>query len=103
MIRVALVEDQALVREGSRPSWRSGGRSPSSRPACDGEGGAGPDPPTRPDVVLPSDMRLPKLSGLEVLQRLSASKDLPPTIILTTFDDDSTVVEGLRARRAATC
>jgi DNA-binding response OmpR family regulator len=54
-------------------------------------------------VVLPSDMRLPKLSGLEVLQRLSASKDLPPTIILTTFDDDSTVVEGLRARRAATC
>ena len=42
------------------------------------------------------DIRLPRLSGLEVLRRLSAAGRLPPTIILTTFDDDS-ILEGLRA------
>lgn len=96
MIRVALVEDQALVREGIQALLALEREISVVASACDGEEALARIPATRPDVVL-LDMRLPKLSGLEVLQRLSASKDLPPTIILTTFDDDSTVVEGLRA------
>ena len=42
-------------------------------------------------------MRLPRMSGLEVLRALAAAGALPPTIILTTFDDDELLLEGLRA------
>ena len=48
------------------------------------------------DVVL-LDLRMPNMSGLEVLQALSARNELPPTIILTTFDDDQLVLQGLKA------
>jgi len=47
-------------------------------------------------VVL-LDLRMPNMSGLEVLQALSARNELPPTIILTTFDDDQLVLQGLKA------
>ncbi|KAG0775967.1 hypothetical protein G6F22_012920 [Rhizopus arrhizus] len=53
-------------------------------------------PQMRPDVVL-MDMRMPVMSGLEALQVLSRQEQLPPTIILTTFDDDQLVLAGLKA------
>ncbi len=43
------------------------------------------------------DMRMPVMSGLEALQALSRTNQLPPTIILTTFDDDQLVLAGLKA------
>jgi len=42
-------------------------------------------------------MRMPSMSGLEALQALQASGSLPPTIILTTFDDDQLVLAGIKA------
>jgi DNA-binding NarL/FixJ family response regulator len=95
MIRVFLVEDQALVREGIasllalEPTIRVAGA------AEDGEEALARMPESGADVVL-LDMRLPKLSGLDVLRRLSARDALPPTIILTTFGDDAAVLEGIR-------
>ncbi len=53
-------------------------------------------PEIQPDVVL-LDMRMPHKSGLDVLQQLSADGTLPPTIILTTFDDDEMVLSGIKA------
>jgi len=96
VIRVALVEDQALVREGIQSLLALDPEIAVVAAAGDGEEALAQIPASNPDVVL-LDMRLPRLSGLEVLRRLAAEKRLPPTIILTTFDDDSTVVEGLRA------
>jgi DNA-binding NarL/FixJ family response regulator len=52
-------------------------------------------PEVKPDVVL-LDMRMPGLSGLDVLRKLSEDGSLPPTIILTTFDDDELVLAGIR-------
>lgn len=52
-------------------------------------------PDVNPDVVL-LDMRMPGLSGVDVLRRLNESGELPPTIILTTFDDDELVLAGIR-------
>jgi DNA-binding NarL/FixJ family response regulator len=46
-------------------------------------------------VVL-LDMRMPVMSGIETLQQLSQRGDLPPTIILTTFDDDQLVLQGIK-------
>ena len=47
------------------------------------------------DVVL-MDMRMPVMSGLDALQALSKADALPPTIILTTFDDDQLVLAGIK-------
>ncbi|HTD52069.1 MAG TPA: response regulator transcription factor [Thermoanaerobaculia bacterium] len=96
MIRVVLVEDQALVREGIVGLLALEPEIEVIATACDGEEALTTIPGSAPDVVL-LDMRLPRLSGLEVVRRLAQSGRLPPTIILTTFDDDSLVVEGLRA------
>ena len=53
-------------------------------------------PQVRPDVVL-MDMRMPAMSGLEALQAMGRAGTLPPTIILTTFDDDEYVFGALQA------
>lgn len=50
----------------------------------------------KPDVVL-LDVRMPKLSGIEVLEALREIGSLPPTILLTTFDDDAALLNGIRA------
>jgi DNA-binding NarL/FixJ family response regulator len=95
VIRVFLVEDQALVREGIRGLLALDSGMAVIGTASDGEEAVASIPVCRPDVVL-LDMRLPRLSGLEVLARLAALGSLPPTIILTTFDDEAIVLEGLR-------
>ena len=96
MIRVFLVEDQTLVREGIRSLLALDADIAIAGEASDGEEAVSAIPAARPDVVL-LDMRLPRASGLEVLRRLAAASELPPTIILTTFDDDELVLEGLSA------
>ncbi len=53
-------------------------------------------PQAKPDVVL-LDMHLPKRNGLEVLRALKQAASLPPTLILTTFDEDKFVIGGLQA------
>ncbi len=96
MIRVFLVEDQTLVREGIRSLLALDGEIVVTGESADGHGAIAAIPASGADVAL-LDMRLPGASGLEVLRRLSAAGKLPPTIILTTFDDDELVLEGLRA------
>ncbi len=96
MIRVFLVEDQELVREGIRSLLALDRRVEVVGTASDGEEALAAIPAARADVVL-LDLLLPKLSGLDVLRRLGAADSLPPVIILTTFDDDEALVEGLRA------
>jgi DNA-binding NarL/FixJ family response regulator len=96
VIRVCLVEDQTLVREGIRSLLALDSEIAVVAEASDGEEAIKAIPEARADVVL-LDMRLPKHSGLEVIRRLEAAKALPPTIILTTFDDDEIVLEGVRA------
>ncbi len=96
MIRVFLVEDQALVREGIRSLLALDPAIGVVATASDGDEAIAAIPAARPDVVL-LDMRLPKRSGLEVIRRLASAGSLPPTIILTTFDDDAIVLEGVRA------
>ena len=96
MIRVFLVEDQTLVREGIRSLLALEPEIALAGEAGDGEEAAAAIPRSGADVVL-LDMRLPRLSGLDVLRRLSAAAALPPTIILTTSDDDELLLEGLSA------
>jgi len=96
VIRVFLVEDQTLVREGIRGLLALDPEIAIAGEAADGDEAAESIPRSGADVVL-LDMRLPRRSGLEVLRALSAAGELPPTIILTTFDDDELLLQGLQA------
>ena len=96
MIRVCLVDDQTLVRQGIRSLLALDGGIEVVGEAADGRQAVDLIPGLQPDVVL-MDMRMPAMSGLEALQVLSRQEQLPPTIILTTFDDDQLVLAGLKA------
>ena len=96
MIRVFLVDDQTLVRQGIRSLLALASDIEVVAEAADGREAVQRIPEVQPDVVL-MDMRMPAMSGLEALQRLGALNAMPPTIILTTFDDDQLVLAGLKA------
>jgi DNA-binding NarL/FixJ family response regulator len=96
LIRVVLVEDQMLVRLGIRSLLELTEDIRAAGEAADGEEALRVIEETKPDVVL-LDMRMPKLDGVGVLRALGERGTFPPTLILTTFDDDELVFEGLRA------
>ena len=96
MIRVALVDDQTLVRRGIRSLLELAGDIAIVAEASDGDEGIAAIRRERPDVLL-LDVRMPGKNGLDVLRDLQASGDLPPTILLTTFDDDEALLEAVKA------
>ena len=96
MIRVVLVDDQTLVRRGIRSLLELAGDVAVVAEAGDGDEALAVIRRERPDAVL-LDVRMPKRTGVEVLQELHRAGELPPTILLTTFDDDEVLLEGVKA------
>ena len=96
MIEVCLVDDQTLVRQGIRSLLELSDSIRVVAEAGDGMQAVEVIPRVKPHVVL-LDMRMPGMSGLDVLNALAGANQLPPTIILTTFDDDQLVLAGLKA------
>jgi DNA-binding NarL/FixJ family response regulator len=96
VIKVMLVDDQNLVRKGVRSLLELSSEIEVIAEAADGAEAIRMIPEVGPDVVL-LDMRMPGLSGLDVLRELSRTNTLPPTIILTTFDDDELVLAGIQS------
>lgn len=96
MIRVVLVDDQTLVRQGIRSLLELAGDIAIVAEAADGEEGLAVIARERPDVVL-LDVRMPRKGGLDVLRELQAARALPPTILLTTFDDDEALIEAVKS------
>ena len=93
MIKVMLVDDQMLVRSGIRGLLDL---TPDIRVIAEAGDGAEALPlilKHQPEVLL-LDVRMPHCSGLELLQM--HGKTLPPTILLTTFDDDEALFDGMR-------
>lgn len=96
MIRVFIADDQALIRQGLRALLVLEPEIEIVGEASDGEETVQRLQRSTTDVLL-LDIRMPKKNGIEVLQELNARKSLPPTLILTTFDDSDIVLEGVRA------
>jgi len=93
MIRVLLVDDQTLVRSGIRGLLEL---TPDIRVVAEAADGAEAGMRLReaaPDLVL-LDVRMPTCSGIDFLRAQQAH--LPPTILLTTFDDDEVLFDGMR-------
>lgn len=94
MIRVGLVDDQTLVRSGIRGLLDLTDDIRVVAEAADGEAARAMLAAHGLDVLL-LDVRMPGCDGLELLRRPPAT--LPPTIMLTTFDDDEALFEAMRA------
>jgi DNA-binding NarL/FixJ family response regulator len=96
MIRVAIADDQALVRGGfrmildARPDLEVVGE------AEDGEQAVDLVRNLTPDVLL-LDVRMPKLDGIEATRRIVADGSPTRILILTTFDLDDYVHDAIRA------
>jgi DNA-binding NarL/FixJ family response regulator len=95
VIRVFIADDQLLVRQGIRTLLELGGGIAIAGEAEDGAETIARVPAAEVDVLL-LDVRMPGKNGIEVLRELSASRELPPTLMLTTFDDTPTVLDAIR-------
>ena len=95
-LRILIAEDENLVRQGIRKLLELDSRIEIAAEAVDGEEALRLIAQTKPDVVL-LDVRMPRRSGLDVLRALRDRGREVPTILLTTFSDDSVALEGLRA------
>jgi len=82
MIRVLVVEDQTLVREGLETLLNVTEDVRVVAHATDGEEALAQMRQHHPDVVL-LDVRMPKMSGIDVLRVLHDRKDSAPVILLT--------------------
>jgi DNA-binding NarL/FixJ family response regulator len=98
VIRVALVDDQAMVRQGLRMILESEPGITVVGEAADGRDALEMVPRARPAVVL-MDVRMPRLDGIEAcrLLRDAADGELPYVLMLTTFDLEDYVYAALRA------
>lgn len=85
-LRIALADDQALVRRGLRALLEGLGGLEVAIEAEDGEQLLQALQHTRVDALV-SDIRMPRRSGIEVVRLLRARGDPTPAILLTTFDD----------------
>ena len=95
-VRVVVIDDQTLVRQGIVGLLRLSGEVEVIGQASDGAEGLEVVAALRPDVVL-LDLRMPILDGLGVLQALAAAGDRTPVLVLTTFPDDEALIAAMRA------
>jgi DNA-binding NarL/FixJ family response regulator len=97
MIKIALVDDQLLLRTGFRMILESEDDFEVVGEAADGAAGVRLAQELRPDVVL-MDIRMPVMDGVQATKELAGPDVADPVkvLILTTFDLDEYVVEALR-------
>ena len=96
MIRVLLVDDQELVREGLRRILHASEGFEIVGECADGSEVERSVAQLHPDIVV-MDVRMKQVDGIEATERLLAHADAPHVLVLTTFDDDEVLSGALRA------
>jgi DNA-binding NarL/FixJ family response regulator len=96
MIKVLLVDDQKLVRQGIQMLLETESDIHVVGQAGDGEEALTLAEQLNPDVVL-MDIRMPVMDGVAATQAFTEKHPTIGVIILTTFDDDEHIFEGLKA------
>jgi DNA-binding NarL/FixJ family response regulator len=96
MIRVLIADDHLVVREGLRAILEVAGDIELVGEAVDGAEAVRLAGELAPDVVL-MDLRMPNVDGIEAIRQIKARYPNLEVVILTTYDDDQDIVQGLRA------
>ena len=98
-IKVMLVEDHVLVREGTRELLDHEPDIEVVVEAGDGEEGVRLAGAHHPDVIV-MDIELPGLNGLEATKQIKAARPSTAVLVLTAYDDDEYVFAFLAAGAA---
>jgi DNA-binding NarL/FixJ family response regulator len=94
--RIALADDQALIREGLKavindlPGLEVVIEAPSGEPLLQAL-------ETEPVDLVVSDIRMPGIDGIELCRRLREREQAPPVLLLTTFDDSELMLAAVEA------
>jgi DNA-binding NarL/FixJ family response regulator len=95
-LRVLLVDDQQLMREGLRTLLEMEEGITVVGEAADGEAAVQAFEKLSPDVVL-MDIRMARMDGVEATRRIRSRTPDAKILVLTTFDEDELVFEAVRA------
>lgn len=100
MIRVVIVDDEALVRDGLRAIAELEDGIEVVGEAGDGQEAQRVIDDAHPDIVL-MDIQMPIMDGVEATRQVLARPDPPKVIVLTTFDRNEYVYEAMRSGASA--
>jgi DNA-binding NarL/FixJ family response regulator len=95
-VRVVVADDQAAVREGLVALLGMVPGIEVVAEVADGAGAIEAVADHRPDVVL-LDLRMPGMDGVATTARLAAEHPGAAVVILTSYDDDTSVLDALAA------
>ena len=94
MYKVLIVDDHFVVREGLKLVLETGEHFEVVGEAANGEEALRLVEETKPDVVL-MDLNMPIMSGLEAMKQMKERGIAVPIIILTTYNEDELMMQGL--------
>lgn len=95
MIRILLVDDQAIIRQGLRSMLESNPDMDVIGEAENGQRAIEQIPTLQPDLVL-MDIRMPVMDGVAATQAIAQHYPQTRVLVLTTFDDDEYVSQAMR-------
>ncbi|SDT79387.1 response regulator [Actinoplanes derwentensis] len=96
MIRIVIVDDHPVVRDGLRGMFTGDDRFTVLGEAADGREALAVTEAVGPDVVL-MDLRMPVMDGVTTIRELKARGSTARVLVLTTYDTDSDVLPAIKA------